>query len=150
MRKILILFSSSGVTFSLMLLYELAKEYFFKGSLTLWQSHFLTIFFTTLLSFIVTLIAMNKIQSLENKHLEIELKEEKIKSIKQVMYVAHHYINNLANNLGLVQLEAEENGVVCQETLKTLQEVVEKTAKEMRKLGDIEDPYDEKLFKIDF
>jgi len=65
-----------------MFAFEAVKEYFFKGLLTSWQSHWITIVFTTIMSFVVTLSTIKKISSLKEKAIIIKLKEEKLKSIK--------------------------------------------------------------------
>lgn len=83
---------STSLTFVLMLLYESAKELIFEGALTPWQSHWITIIFTTTVSLVVGLLAVNKLQRLERQDIAIKLKEEKLKSIRQVMRVVHHHV----------------------------------------------------------
>ena len=146
--KIPIVLITTTSTFTVMLLYETAKEVIFKGTLTPWQSHWITIIFTTMISLVVTLFSINNILSLRERSATITLKEEKIKSIKQVMRVVHHHVNNLANNLTLVKLEIEEQGALSGETLDTLNNAIEETAEEMKRLGGIDDPFDENFFKI--
>ncbi len=136
------------LTFVVMLLFEALKEYFFHGSLKPWQSHWMTIVFTTSVSLIVALLTTNKMLALREQSLAIELKDAKIKSIKQVMYVVHHHVNNLANSLGLIHLDMEDGQTVSTETLESLQRSVDVTAEAMRHLGEIEDPYDESTFEI--
>jgi len=135
-------------TFSLMLLFEAIKEYFFSGTLTHWESHWITVTFTTIIVFIITLLSVKRLLNLQQQNLLINLKTEKIKSIRQVMKVVHHNVNNMANNLLLVQLEIAKKGSVSPETLDSLNQEIRNTAKTMKKLGEIEDPNEEDQFKL--
>lgn len=146
--KLKIILLSTSLTFVLMLSYESAKELIFKGDLTPWQSHWLTIIFTTAVSLVVVLLAANRLLVLEQQDIAIRLKEEKLKSIRQVMRVVHHHVNNLANNLNLVAIEIERVGSVSGATLDTLNRAIEETAGEMKLLGDITNPYDAGMFEI--
>lgn len=139
---------STSLTFVLMLLYESAKELVFQGALTPWQSHWITISFTTTLSLVVGLLAANKLLRLERQDIAIKLKEEKLKSIRQVMRVVHHHVNNLANNLNMVALEIERDGSVAGATLDALNSAIEATAGEMKLLGDITNPDDADMFEL--
>ena len=143
----IVLFATSAV-FLLMLSNEAFKEFIFKGTLTPWQSHWITIGFSTLVSLVVMLFVVNRLLGLERQTVAIQLKEEKIKSVKQVMKVVHHYVNNLANNLNLVELEIEQDETVSKETLDALDEAIRQTTETMKQLGDLEDPYDDAMFKI--
>lgn len=147
--KLKIILFSTSFTFLLMLLYESAKEFIFKGILTPWQSHWITIIFTTAASLIVILFAMNKLLLLERQDAANKLKEEKLKSIRQVMRVAHHHVNNLANNLSLVGFEIENEGTICKETLDALNEATKESVKAMKLLGDTDNPYDDEMLKVD-
>lgn len=137
-------------SFVLMLGYETSKELLFKGTLTPWQSHWITIIFTTMVTLVATLLASKMLISLREKTLQVEVKAEKIKSIKQVMRVVQHHVNNLAHNLGIVKLEIETYGNPRPETLELLQQSIEETAQKMKLLGDVNDPYDEHFFDIRF
>ena len=147
-EKLKIILLSTFLTFVLMLLYESTKELIFKGTLTPWQSHWITIIFTTMVSLAVVLLAVNRLLLLEQQHIAIKLKEEKLKSIRQVMRIVHHHVNNLANNLTMVTLEIERDGSVRKATLDTLNQAIEETAGEMKLLGDIANPYDANMFEI--
>ncbi len=150
MQKNSIVLLGTTLTFILMLLFEALKEHFFKGVLSSWQSHWITIIFTSLISLIVGLFTVNIIFKLKAQNLKNEVKLEKIKSIKQVMYIVHYYVNNLANNLQIIRFEIEEYGTVRQEILLELDKQIFITAKEMHLLSDIENPFDENKFKVFF
>jgi len=133
-----------------MLLFEALKEHFFKGVLSSWQSHWITIIFTSLISLIVGLFTVNIIFKLKAQNLKNEVKLEKIKSIKQVMYIVHYHVNTLANSLQIVHVEIEDHGTVSQEILMELDKQIVITCKEMQLLGNIKNPFDKNKFKIHF
>lgn len=147
--RLKIIFFSIFSAFVLMFSYESTKELIFKGTLTPWQSHWITIIFTTTVSLFVVLFAMNRLLFLERQSMVNKLREEKLKSIKQVMRVVHHHVNNLANNLNLVEFEVKQEGSVCGETLDTLNKAIKESAEAMKLLGDMDNPYDDEMFKID-
>lgn len=146
--KLKIILLSTFLTFVLMLSYESAKELIFEGGLTPWQSHWITIAFTTAVSLVVVLLAVNRLLLLERQDIAIRLKEEKLKSIRQVMRVVHHHVNNLANSLNMVALEIERDGCVSGATLDALRRAIEETAGEMKLLGDITNPDDAGMFEL--
>ena len=148
-NKVKLISYSSVLTFVMMFLFESAKELLFKGNLTSWQSHWITISFTTMVSLLVVLFVMNKLLILEQQKMAVRLKEEKLKSIKQVMYIVHHHVNNLANSLELIEVEIEDDGTVCKETLAALNESIKKTAETMKLLADIDNPDNDDAFKIE-
>lgn len=60
-------------TFLFMLGYESVKEFIFAGSLTPWQSQWITIFFTTAVSIVISLLVINRILIFKEKELHIRL-----------------------------------------------------------------------------
>lgn len=78
------------------------------------------------------------------------IKLEKLKTIRQLMVKVNHYVGNLANNLQLVEYEIRDDNEVNAETLSELKRSISKVSREMKALTDIEDPFDEKNFKIKF
>jgi len=150
MKNIHIILLSALSIFFVMLAFETIKEYFFEGLLTSWQSHWITIIFATIMSLVVTLSAIKKISALKEKSTIIKLKEEKLKSIKQVIYVAEHHVNNLSNNLRIVQIELKKPGMLSEITIAQLNEAITAASNELKKIGEIDDPYDENPFKINY
>ncbi len=148
MNKILIILLSTLFIFIVMFSFEVIKEYVFEGTLTSWQSHWATIIFTTTISFVVTLNAINKISRIKEKEFIVKLKEEKLKSIMQVIYVAEHHVNNLSNNLKIVQIELKKTKKLSAETIVKLNEAIEKSSKELNKISKSDNPYDENIYTI--
>lgn len=128
-------------TFFLMLGYESTKELIFQGTLSPWQSHWITILFTTMLSFTVLLFTQNILLSFEYRARALQIKEEKIKILRRVMAVVNHNVNNLSNNLLLVELETEEKGSVSQRTLEQLRNNITDVTAVIQNLNATEEIY---------
>jgi hypothetical protein len=149
-NKIKIIFTASASVFMLMFAFEFTKEQIFEGSLAPWESHWITIIFATLSSLIASLFLVQRVLIVEKRESEISLKEEKLKSIKMVMSVVFHHVNNLANSLSIIGLELDECNEVQPSTLSSLNLGITNTAKEMNRLYNISDPLDSNEFKIYF
>jgi hypothetical protein len=76
------------------------------------------------------------------------VRAEKMRTLRQTMRKVHHHVNNLATSLQLVEAEYEGTGALSGPTLATLRDAIAETAQEMRSLGDLEDPFDDKAFEI--
>lgn len=139
---------STTFMFALMLLFEFTKELVFSGELSSWQSHWITIIFTTSITFIITIFAVKKVTELEEREDNVAIKEEKLKTIGNVMQVVFHHVNNLSNNLSVIELEMNTINSVNESTLSSLNRSIRGTTSEMRRLEEIEDPFDEEAFKI--
>ena len=148
-KQTVILLSSSSI-FGLMLIFEFTKEQIFDGGLSPWQSHWITIIFTTALTLLATLVSVKKILNLQTREMNVSVKEEKLKTIESVMGVVHHHVNNLSNNLGIIQLEISEFNAVSPSTLVSLNKSIYGTSEEMKRLVEIKDPFDEEAFKIKY
>lgn len=150
MSKTQVFLLSTGATFLVMLAFETGKEFFLNGALTAWQSHWITIGVTTALSGSVTLLAMNRVLAHRQEALTLQMREEKLKTLNQVMRLVRHHVNDLGNNLQLVDIELKNYGELKAETVDILQRAVGRTAEEMERLSAIEDPFDDKSFDITF
>ncbi|HEO65875.1 MAG TPA: hypothetical protein ENI73_08400 [Spirochaetes bacterium] len=110
----------------------------------------MTIIFTTLLSLLISAILIYRYRDVRRKQELMRLKKEKLKTLKQAMFNANHYVNNLSNNLQLVQMELDNKKSVSQETVEMLTGAIHDTTLELNKLSNIDDPFDEKGFNIFF
>jgi hypothetical protein len=149
-NKMQIIFTATTSVFMLMFAFEFTKEQIFDGGLAPWESHWITIIFSTLSSLIVSLFLVQSLLIVEKREATLSLKEEKLKSIKMVMSVVFHHVNNLANNLSIISLEIDEFNHVQPSTITELNQNVRNTANEMNRLYHISDPLDTNEFKICF
>ena len=79
----------------------------------------------------------------------LQVRQEKLLTLRQTMHKVHHHVNNLANNLQMVEVEQRKNGTLSAETLAALQFEIARTAKEMHLLGQLEDPFAQDAFSLD-
>lgn len=122
-----------------MTLYEAAKELLFKGSLTAWESHSITIFVTACLATLAASFLQRWTDKLRLKEQELEIAHQKALSTRLLLSATQHIVNNFLNQFQLIQLEAEQ-GEVRQETLILLERSVAETKAQIRLLESIEDP----------
>ncbi len=144
------IFVSTLVTAVVMFLFEFVKEHIVQGSLSPWQSHSITIIFTTSLSLVISTILLYRYRDVRRKQEMVRLRNEKIKTLKQAMFNATHYVNNLSNNLQLVQVELNHEKTVSRDTLEMLTEAIKATTLELKKLSNIENPFDDSKFDISY
>ena len=149
-NKIKIIVTATTSVFMLMFAFEFTKEQIFEGGLATWESHWITIIFATLSSLIASLFLVQRVLIVEKREALLSLKEEKLKSIKMVMSVVFHHVNNLANSLSIIGMELEEFNNVQPSTLSALNLGISNTANEMTRLYNISDPLDSDEFKICF
>ena len=62
--------------------------------------------------------------------------EQKLRVLKATMRTVHHIVNNFLNNLQLFRLEAE--GLLSDESLELFDSLVQQTAADLKKLGDLD------------
>ncbi|MBU0944627.1 MAG: hypothetical protein KJ804_17865 [Proteobacteria bacterium] len=125
---------------ALMTLYQVGKFYLLKGSYTIWQSHVMTIIFTSLGATIVSLVMVNRTEKIDRDKKELELRESKLKTLQITMFTVHHIVNNFLNRLLLIRIEAEEKGTISQETLEKLEADIVDVSKKLVALSEVENP----------
>jgi hypothetical protein len=146
--KIRIIVLSSLYVFMIMLSYELIKELIFRESLTPWQSHWITIAFATVSSAAAALFSIDKITGIRKRDELVRLREEKLASIRQVIRVAQHHVNNQSNCLQIVRLELEGDGSLSEDTLLLLDQLVATSSARLNEISELEDPFDEEGLSI--
>ncbi|MEA3415486.1 MAG: hypothetical protein U9R02_04905, partial [Thermodesulfobacteriota bacterium] len=99
-----------------MTIYETIKETIFKGTLTPWQSHTITIIVTSFLATFTTIIIRSWSENILKKEQIIELQQQKLTIIKLLLNAVHHIVNNVLNYFQLIKLEVEDEGTVKKET----------------------------------
>jgi len=73
--------------------------------------------------------------------------EEKNQLFKTTMRAVHHILNNFLLKMTFFKQAAEESKAIEEETIKIFDKVIFETAEELKKLGNIENPTDEKVNK---
>lgn len=78
------------------------------------------------------------------------IKEEKLKTIKQLMHKVEHHVGNLSHHLQLIEIQIKQKGWVPEDTLKALKQSIAHTSIEMNQLANINDPFDEQVFQLNY
>ena len=130
-----------------MTIYEGIKEAFYKGTLTPWESHTITIIVTAILASITAAFMRSWYLSLYIKAKELAIKEQSLKFFNLVVPAANHIVNNVLNFLQIVEWEIENNGQVSEESLALLKGSINDAAEQMNILNNITKPSDPESYK---
>jgi len=128
------------ITALIMTVYESVKELIFRGVLTPWQSHTITIIVTATIATITASVMHSWVLSILLKENEIKSKEQSLLSLELILSAVNHIVNNVLNYFQLVKMEIEKNGKLREETLKLLDENIKEADKQMEILNKIKDP----------
>jgi len=134
------------ITALIMTIYESIKEFIFKGALTPWESHTITIIITAIIATFTAYSMRSWLQSIYLKEKQIESKEESLKSFRLTLSAVNHIVNNVLNYLQLVKTSIDKEGKLPDETLKLLEESLNEADKQMQVLNNIEHPNDPTSF----
>jgi hypothetical protein len=106
-------------------------------------------------SLVVSWLVVGRLQAMRrslaqalDRERALEVRAEKIRTLQQTMSKVQHHVNNLAENLQVVEFQYETTGALSAPTLATLRNAIAETAHEMRTLGELEDPFDDRAFEI--
>ena len=141
-----LLISTFLITAAVMTAYEFTKELIFKGSLSPWESHAITILLTSLMASFTGALLRLRVLETAQKEKTLEIEAQKAVTLKLVLKAVHHILNNFVNHFQLAQLEIEENGRVKEETLEVLRQGFRETKKQLAILEHLDDPSDESKY----
>jgi len=130
-----------------MTVYETIKELIFKGALTPWQSHTITIIITSVIATFTASLIRSWVLSISLKEKEVEAKEQSLVSFELTLSAVNHIVNNVLNYLQLVKVSIDNEGKVPEETLELLQDSIAEANVQMKILNKIQHPYDPESFK---
>lgn len=131
----------------LMTIYQVSKYHLLEGEYTIWQSHIITIVFTSLIATVVSLCMTNWIERIDRITKELELREARLQTLETTMYTVQHIVNNFLNRLLLIGLEIEDDGKLSKSTIEQLEADIAKVSKQLTELSEIREPGDPAAFK---
>lgn len=70
---------------------------------------------------------------------EVEMREEKLKTLKATMRTVQDIIGNFLNNLHFFKLEIDKNKTLSLESVNKLNALIQDTSQRINKLGDLEE-----------
>lgn len=130
-----------------MTLYQVIKFYLLKGHYTIWESHVMTIVFTSLLATGVSLALSNWTEKIEKRKVEVELQEARLRTLQTTMHTVQHIVNNFLNCMMLIRLEAEEEGTISKSSLEKLETKIQEVSKQLVEIGEMDDPGNSEEFR---
>ena len=143
-KRTLVAFFSMAL---LMTIYQVSKYHLLEGEYTIWQSHIITIVFTSLIATVVSLCMTNWIERIDRITKELELREARLQTLETTMYTVQHIVNNFLNRLLLIGLEIEDDGKLSKSTIEQLEADIAKVSKQLTELSEIREPGDPAAFK---
>ncbi len=135
------------VVASIMTLYEAIKELIFKGTLTPWESHTITILVTATLATIAAVVIRIWSDGVLKKEQRLKLEQQKAITLQLMLKAVHHIVRNFLNHFHLIRLEAENSGTIKEETLKLLDDSIEEVVKQLGILEKMNDPEQEESYR---
>lgn len=130
-----------------MTLYQVIKFLLLKGRYTIWESHIMTIVFSSLLATCVSLALSNWTEKIEKRRVEVELREARLRTLQATMHTVQHIVNNFLNCVMLIRLKAEEDGTISKSSLEKLEAKIQEVSKQLVEIGELDDPGNSEEFR---
>ncbi len=135
------------VVASIMTLYEAIKEFIFKGTLTPWESHTITILVTATLATVAAVVIRTWSDGVLKKEQRLKLQQQKAITLQLMLKAVHHIVRNFINHFHMIRIEAEDNGSLKEETLNLLDDSIEEVVKQLGILEKMNDPEQEESYR---
>ena len=130
-----------------MTLYQVVKFFLLKGHYTIWESHIMTIVFSSLLATCVSLSLSKWTERIEKRRAEVELREARLRTLQATMHTVQHIVNNFLNCVMLIRLEAEDEGTISKDSLEKLEEKIQEVSRQLVEIGELDDPGNSEEFR---
>ena len=131
----------------IMTVYESTKELIFKGTLSPWQSHTITIIVTSLLATFAAVVIRFWSDDLLKKEQVVKLEQQKAYTLTLILKAVYHIVNNFLNHFNLVKVDLQNSGTVKQETLDILDKGIQDVSQQLKILEELHDPDKEESYK---
>jgi hypothetical protein len=134
--------------------YEVIKEAIFKGALTPWQSHTITILVT---SFLATFAAVSirswsenvlkKEQILKLQQQNIKLQQQNIHTFNLTLKAVHHIVNDFLIHYRFIMRDVKEDGSIRKEAVEILDSSIQEVVQQLKILEELKEPDKEESYK---
>ena len=138
----------------IMAVFEVIKEVIFKGALTPWQSHTITILVTSFLATFTALVIrswseniLKKEQILKLQQQNIKLQQKNIHTFNLTLNTVHHIVNNFVIHYRFIMRDVREDGSVRKEAVEVLDASIQEVAQQLKVLEELKDPEQEESYK---
>lgn len=138
----------------IMTVYEVIKEIIFKGALTPWQSHIITILVT---SFLATFTAVSirswserilrKEQILKLQQQNIKLQQRNIRTFNLTLNAVQNIVNDFVIHYRFIKRDLKNDGTVSKEAMGILDSSIQEVIQQLEILKELKDPDKEESFK---
>jgi hypothetical protein len=120
-----------------MTVYETLKQVIFTD-LGIWESHIITIVFTSTIAAVIAFKIVRDYHFVQLNRKNIEIKQQKLKTLKATALTVQHIMNNFLNDLLYFKMQAEELKALDQENLEAFEKLIYDTSEKIKRLGELD------------
>ena len=131
----------------IMTVYEVIKEILFKGALTPWQSHTITILVTSFLATFTAVAIRSWSENILKKEQIVKLQQQKIHTLNLILKAVHHIVNNFLIHFQFIKRDVKGDGSIRKETLEILDSSIQEVAQQLKILEELKDPDKEESYE---
>ena len=124
----------------IMTVYEVIKEAIFKGALTPWQSHTITILVTSFLAIFAAVIIRSWSENILKKEQILKLQQQKIDTLNLIINAVHHIVNDFLIHFQFIKRDVKENGSIRKEAMEILESSIQEVVEQLKILEELKDP----------
>lgn len=131
----------------IMTIFEVIKEAIFKGELTPWQSHTITILVTAFLAVFAALALRSWSENILKKEQILNLQQQKINTLNLILKAVHHIVNNFLIHFRFIKRDIKENNSVRKETMEILDSSIQEVVQQLKILEELKEPDKEESYE---
>lgn len=123
-----------------MTVYEVIKEATFKGVLTPWQSHTITILVTSFLAIFAAIAIRSWSDNILKKQQILKLQQKKVHTLNLILKVVHQIVNDFLIHFQFIKRGVKEDGSVRKEAMDILDSSIQEVVVQLQILEELKDP----------
>lgn len=138
----------------IMTVYEVIKEIIFKGALTPWQSHTITILVTSFLAILAAVTICSWSESiLKREHIlklqqqNIKLQQKSIRTSNLTLNAVQNIVNDFLIHYRFIMRDVKKDGSVSKEAMKVLDSSIQEVVQQLEILEEMKNPDMEESYK---
>ena len=138
----------------IMTVYEVIKEIIFKGALTPWQSHTITILVTSFLATLAAVTIRSWSESiLKREHIlklqqqNIKLQQKSIRTSNLTLNAVQNIVNDFLIHYRFIMRDVKKDGSVSKEAMEVLDSSIQEVVQQLEILEEMKNPDMEESYK---
>ena len=138
----------------IMTVYEVIKEIIFKGALTPWQSHTITILVTSFLATLAAVTIRSWSESiLKREHIlklqqqNIKLQQKSIRTSNLTLKAVQNIVNDFLIHYRFIMRDVKKDGSVSKEAMEVLDSSIQEVVQQLEILEEMKNPDMEESYK---